>query len=189
MRPNAFSRHVFSCRRKHGVRTLKNQGISFPSIVNRATRTFVEQSDASSVSPRRPERGGQVHLGARDPSRAEDRARVVNADVIARDEGVSEIEAGRRTLARLDALVAARRDVAFETLASRTLLPRIQAMQRSGYVFHLTFFWLPSPDMAIERVAKRVAAGGHSIPEEVIRRGYERRTSSTCTCRWRIPGY
>jgi predicted ABC-type ATPase len=50
----------------------------------------------------------------------------VNADVIAKDEGVSEIEAGRRTLARLEALARARRDMAFETtLASRTLLPRI----------------------------------------------------------------
>jgi predicted ABC-type ATPase len=99
----------------------------------------------------------------------------VNADVIAKEEGVSEIEAGRRTLARLDALALARRDVAFETtLASRTLLPRIQAMQRAGYLFHLTFFWLPSADMAVERVARRVASGGHSIPEEVIRRRYER---------------
>ena len=98
----------------------------------------------------------------------------VNADVIAKEDGVSEIEAGRRTLARLGALAAARRDMAFETtLSSRTLLPRIQSMQRSGYVFHLTFFWLPSAEMAVERVAHRVASGGHSIPEEVIRRRYE----------------
>lgn len=99
----------------------------------------------------------------------------VNADVIAKEEGVSEIEAGRRTLARLEALAEARRDMAFETtLASRMLLPRLQTMQRAGYLFHLMFFWLPSADMAVERVAKRFAAGGHSIPEDVIRRRYER---------------
>ena len=57
----------------------------------------------------------------------------VNADVIAKEEGVSEIEAGRRTLAKL----------AFETtLSSRTLLPRIRAMQAAGYRCHLTFCWL-----------------------------------------------
>jgi hypothetical protein len=68
-----------------------------------------------------------------------------------------------------------RRDVAFETtLASRMLMPRIQAMRGDGYVFHLSFFWLPNADMAVERVAKRVASGGHSIPEDVIRRRYER---------------
>lgn len=99
----------------------------------------------------------------------------VNADVIAKEQGVSEIEAGRRTLARLDALVAARRDLAFETtLASRMLVPRIRAMQDAGYLFHLVFCWLPSADMAVARVAQRVATGGHAIPEEAIRRRYER---------------
>lgn len=100
---------------------------------------------------------------------------LVNADVIAKDQGVSEIEAGRRTLARLEALARARRDMAFETtLASHSLLPRIRAMQEAGYLCHLTFFWLPSAEMAVRRVARRVAAGGHSIPEDVIRRRYER---------------
>lgn len=99
----------------------------------------------------------------------------VNADVIQKEEGISEIEAARRTLARLEALAIARRNIAFETtLASRMLLHRIQAMQRAGYIFQLTFFWLPNADMAIQRVAKRLAAGGHSIPEDVIRRRYER---------------
>jgi len=99
----------------------------------------------------------------------------VNADVIAKEEGVSEIEAGRRTLARLEALAGAQRNMAFETtLSSRTLLPRIKAMQAAGYLCHLTFCWLPSADMAVMRVARRVAAGGHSIPEDAIRRRYER---------------
>jgi len=72
----------------------------------------------------------------------------VNADVIARDQGLSDVAAGRQTLARLEALAAAGRDLAFETtLASRMLLPRIQAMQAVGYVFQLNFFWLPNADM------------------------------------------
>ncbi len=36
------------------------------------------------------------------------------------------------------------------------------------------YFWLRSPDLAVERVARRVASGGHSIPEADIRRRYER---------------
>lgn len=99
----------------------------------------------------------------------------VNADVIAKEYGVSEIEAGRRTLRRLTDLAAARRDMAFETtLSSHLLLPRIRSMQTMGYTFHLVFFWLPSADMAVRRVAFRVASGGHSIPEDVIRRRYQR---------------
>jgi predicted ABC-type ATPase len=99
----------------------------------------------------------------------------INADVIAKEAGVSELEAGRRTLKRLDFLSHARRDIAFETtLANRTLLPRIRQLQAIGYQCHLIFCWLPNADMAVMRVAQRVAAGGHSIPEDVIRRRYER---------------
>src|SRR6266852_1886996 len=73
----------------------------------------------------------------------------VNADVIAKHKGVSEIEAGRITLHRLTELAAAGSDMAFETtLSSHFLLPRLRAMQASGYLFHLIFFWLPNADMA-----------------------------------------
>jgi predicted ABC-type ATPase len=102
-------------------------------------------------------------------------AEFVNADVIAKEQGVSEIQAGRITLNRLTALAEARQDMAFETtLASHLLLPRIRSMQASGYRFHLFFFWLPNADTAVKRVASRVASGGHNIPEDVIRRRYER---------------
>lgn len=99
----------------------------------------------------------------------------VNADVIASQHGVSDIEAGRLTLGRLSELAAAGRDIAFETtLASHALLSRIRSMQLTGYVYHLFFFWLPSADAAVNRVAARVRSGGHSIPENVIRRRYAR---------------
>ena len=41
-----------------------------------------------------------------------------------------------------------------------------------GYFVSLLFFWLPTPELAIVRVATRVSKGGHDIPEEVIRRRY-----------------
>ena len=34
------------------------------------------------------------------------------------------------------------------------------------------FLWLPTPDLAVERVARRVKQGGHHIPEDTIRRRY-----------------
>lgn len=36
----------------------------------------------------------------------------------------------------------------------------------------LIFLSLPNVEMAIERVAARVAEGGHNVPEPVIRRRY-----------------
>src|ERR1700761_957880 len=107
-------------------------------------------------------------------------AEFVNADVIARGlsafnpEGAA-LEAGRVMLQRLDELARQRVDFAFETtLASRTFAPRIRKSQEEGYKCHLFFAWLPHPDMAVDRVASRVAAGGHHVPEADIRRRYER---------------
>lgn len=51
----------------------------------------------------------------------------------------------------------------------KTLIPRWQA---EGYVVKLFFLRLPSPEMAIARVCQRMAAGGHHIPEDVIRRRF-----------------
>ena len=44
----------------------------------------------------------------------------------------------------------------------------------SGYDVHVYYLWLPSADLAVARVQRRVALGGHSVPEDVIRRRYER---------------
>ena len=54
------------------------------------------------------------------------------------------------------------------------LIPRKwqQRAKERGYRVILLYFWLPSPEMAEERVATRAASGGHSIPKDVIHRRY-----------------
>ncbi len=105
----------------------------------------------------------------------------VNADVVARGLSAfaperAAMEAGRITLARLRELTARRLDVAFETtLASRSFAPWIRGLIESGYQFHLLFLWLPSPELAVARVAERVRLGGHSVPEDVVVRRYQAR--------------
>jgi predicted ABC-type ATPase len=102
----------------------------------------------------------------------------VNADVIA--QGLSAfkpesaaIDAGRVMLTRLRELAASRARFAFETtLASKTFAPWIGRLCQRGYEFHLVFLYLPSPDLAVERVADRVRAGGHHVPSDVVRRRY-----------------
>ena len=59
------------------------------------------------------------------------------------------------------------------TLAARAYVPLVERWRANGTRFHLYYVWLPSADMATQRVAARVRAGGHNIPEETIRRRYE----------------
>jgi predicted ABC-type ATPase len=47
-------------------------------------------------------------------------------------------------------------------------------LKNAGYRFHLFFVWVLAADVSVARVAARVASGGHHIPEETIRRRYER---------------
>jgi predicted ABC-type ATPase len=56
----------------------------------------------------------------------------------------------------------------------RPLLPRIPKWQAAGYHVALYFLSLPSVELAIERVKRRVQLGGHNIPEDAIRRRFDR---------------
>ena len=104
----------------------------------------------------------------------------VNADPIALglsafDSASMSVEAGRIVVARLRDLAKRRKSFAFETtLASRFYAPWVKRLRESGYKFHLVFLWLNSIELAIERVDERVRSGGHSIPDEVVRRRYDR---------------
>ncbi|WP_243651112.1 zeta toxin [Hymenobacter gummosus] len=84
------------------------------------------------------------------------------------------VQAGRLMLTRLRELLAAGESFALETtLATRLYLPFIRQAQAQGYYVSLFFFWLDSPEAAVQRVRTRVREGGHHIPEPTIRRRYE----------------
>lgn len=102
----------------------------------------------------------------------------VNADNIAlglspfNPDGVV-VSAGRVMLGRMGELVRAERSFAFETTcAGRGHARFLRHCQSGGWRITLIFLWLDDPNLAIQRVAQRVAAGGHNIPREVIIRRY-----------------
>jgi Uncharacterized protein conserved in bacteria len=104
----------------------------------------------------------------------------VNSDEIAKGlspfnaESVAiAVEAGRIMYKRIKELVVAKETFAIETtLATRSIVKLIREAQKEGYYVTLLYFWLNTPDLAVERVKMRVAAGGHNIEESVIRRRY-----------------
>jgi predicted ABC-type ATPase len=104
--------------------------------------------------------------------------RFINADLIA--AGLSPfapeaeaIKAGRLMIQEIARCVARRESFAFETtLAGQIYLRHIKDWQAMGYHVSLFYLRLPTPEMAIARVAERVRQGGHDIPEAVIRRRF-----------------
>jgi predicted ABC-type ATPase len=108
----------------------------------------------------------------------------VNADEIARGlspfnvEAVA-FEAARIMLQRIELLMNQGGDLAIETtLSTRSYVQTIHRAQQMGYLVSLYYFWIPSAKMSKERVAIRVARGGHNIPPDVIERRYGRSVSN-----------
>ena len=102
----------------------------------------------------------------------------VNADEIAHGlspfnpENVS-LEAGRLMIHRINELLGREATFAIETtLATKSYVNLVREAQASGYVVTLVFFWLRTPELAMQRVAERVSNGGHNIPITTTRRRY-----------------
>lgn len=103
----------------------------------------------------------------------------VNADLLA--QGLSPFvpervafRAGRLMIERIEEMSGRGVTFGFETtLAGKGHLPLLQRIKSLSYRIHLYFLWLPSAEMAVERVAYRVMRGGHYVEEPVIRRRYQ----------------
>jgi predicted ABC-type ATPase len=104
----------------------------------------------------------------------------VNADQIAQglsgfDPESVTVKASRIMLERLRALANQGAAFAFETtLAGRTSAAFLVELRQAGYRVELFYFWLASVELSIQRVAVRVASGGHDVPEATLRQRYPR---------------
>jgi predicted ABC-type ATPase len=103
----------------------------------------------------------------------------VNVDLIA--AGLSPfnpdraaIQAGRLMLSEIQRRVRKRESFAFETTLSGHIYARMIPEWRTVcYRVRLIFLGLTNPEMAISRVAMRVAQGGHNVSRSIIRRRFE----------------
>lgn len=104
--------------------------------------------------------------------------RFINVDLIAEglspfDPEVAAFQAGRIMVQEISSLVRRRENFAFETTLSGLRYARlIPEWREKGYFIKLIFLKLPNAEMAIARVAARVAQGGHAVPDKVIRRRF-----------------
>jgi predicted ABC-type ATPase len=111
----------------------------------------------------------------------------VNADLIARgiapfSPDTAAFRAGRMMLDEMHAFAKKRVPFAFETtLSGRGYLSFIRRCKAEGYEVHLFFLSLTSADLAVSRIKERVLRGGHDVPEQIVRRRFDR-SSETSGC-------
>jgi predicted ABC-type ATPase len=103
----------------------------------------------------------------------------LNADEIARTISpekpeTAAIAAGRVFLERMRRLIQRGNSFALETTcAGKSYLNLFRQCKSTGWRITLLYLWLSSSELAVQRVARRMAEGGHGIPPDVIRRRYE----------------
>jgi predicted ABC-type ATPase len=114
----------------------------------------------------------------------------VNLDEIARglspfDPEAERVRAARISLNYLNSVLDAskpasdnldiRKSISLETtLAGLTHLRTIDRAKANGWLVHLLYFAVQSPELALARIARRVSEGGHNIPEADARRRFKR---------------
>lgn len=104
----------------------------------------------------------------------------LNADEIAKkldDQGFKNtmIKAGRIFFTELRMSIAKRENIVLETTLSGNYINKIsKKAKEEGYRIRVIYIFVDSVELCIERVNARVKKGGHDVPEEDIRRRFQR---------------
>ncbi|MCC7336198.1 MAG: AAA family ATPase [Pirellulaceae bacterium] len=104
----------------------------------------------------------------------------VGADAIAVELAPNDvlsvrIKAAELFLERIQGAVAKQRSLVIEsTLAGKSLRRFVESTRITGYRISIVFVFLDSADTCVARVRQRVRLGGHDVPEEDVRRRFQR---------------
>ena len=99
----------------------------------------------------------------------------LDPDAIAKKEQATPVEAGKLVANAIKGYLADKQSFIREsTLSAKFDLRMMQEAKENGFKTSLIYICNGSPDTAVARVAKRHADGGHTVPEEDIRRRFVR---------------
>jgi predicted ABC-type ATPase len=108
------------------------------------------------------------------------RANLLDPDAIARrinpdDLRLAAINAAREVIQRAREYLRDGQSVAIETtLSSVSILETMRRARERAFVVRLVYICVENPDWNVERVRGRFAQGRHDVPDDDIRRRYER---------------
>ena len=110
----------------------------------------------------------------------EGRDNLLDADAIAKRMNPSNpreaaVAAGRELIRRTREYLENRESFAIETtLASHSAVTTMLEAEELGFIVRLVYICVDNPERSIKRVRERAARGGHFVPDEDVRRRYER---------------
>jgi predicted ABC-type ATPase len=137
-----------------------------------------EKARAASSSPAQMERGKRplpATTYRQSPGSSTSSTSISSPAAFPLRPELAAVTAGRLLLRELERLVEAKADFAFEsTLRCLRYAKRIQNWNAKGYSIEIVYIRLPSPQLALSRVAARVKQGGHAVARSDVLRRYKR---------------
>jgi predicted ABC-type ATPase len=107
-----------------------------------------------------------------DPDAAARRLRAAHPGLSVADANGAAWQHGRRLL---EQAIAGHLDFAFETtLGGESMTGLLERAAHAGLEVRVWYAGLATPELHLDRVRRRVAKGGHDIPELTIRRRFDR---------------
>jgi predicted ABC-type ATPase len=112
------------------------------------------------------------------------RANLLDPDAVAKrinptNLRLASIDAAREVIQRTREYLRDGQSFAIETtLSSVSIIETMRRARERAFVVRLVYVCVENPDWNIERVRERVAKGGHDVPDDDVRRRYERSLSN-----------
>lgn len=102
----------------------------------------------------------------------------INADDIKKATLCTDLEAAQRAESLREAMIKNGEDFTFETvLSTERNLNLLKKAKANGYFVRGIYVLTANPDVNVARINARVALGGHGVPEEKVRKRYDKALS------------
>lgn len=83
------------------------------------------------------------------------------------------LRAAKLHITQRDSLIARGESFAIETtLSGRSTLSFLRRAKQAGYEMRIAYVFVDNPQLCMDRIALRVRAGGHDVPEDLVRRRF-----------------
>lgn len=113
---------------------------------------------------------------------------IVDPDLIAKENGtkekrLSDVEAGKIAIKRIDDCLCSFSTFTRETtLSGHRIVKELRQAKEAGFNVSMFYVGLETVEDSLERIANRVKKGDHDIPEDVVRRRYDKRFEDFMKC-------
>ena len=108
---------------------------------------------------------------------------IIDPDIITQENGGNNALGGRKVIELFRECINGKKSFAIETtLSGKSVLNRLKEAKNAGFKIKIVYVGLDNVNLNIQRVANRVAKGGHNIPTDTIIKRYNSSRENLIQC-------